>query len=130
MRKIIAGLCLVVCVIYASKPLIRNVGETKIEASPTNVMLKTKSKDLTSKSNQASHLDIESKFSGLSEVELKKSLQKNEELAKKHELFLRANQNGLDDESTEKMIEYIRVNAVIHQILLSRALDDAERDLL
>ena len=74
--------------------------------------------------------DLEQKVSGLSEEEIQDKIKLNNQMAHDLDLFARANNGNLDDKLSLKMVEYIRVNRVLHQALMDRLLDDAERDLL
>ncbi len=74
--------------------------------------------------------DLEAKFSGLSENELNHEGKLNSKMAEENQLFEKANSNKLDVNSSKLMVQYIRVNRVLNQILLERKLDEIERDTL
>ena len=74
--------------------------------------------------------DLEKEFSGLSETELNKEIKKNNQMEREADLFNKANSGKLDAKNTQKMVQYIRVNRVLHQILLQRQIEDIERSIL
>jgi hypothetical protein len=98
----------------------------KAQASETPVKAQTQDFSLP----EFSVKDLEARFSGLSEDELNHEAKLNSKMAEENQLFEKANTNKLDVNSSKLMVQYIRVNRVLNQILLDRKLEEIERDTL
>lgn len=74
----------------------------------------------------ASLTELEKEYEDDSIAEIKSAIAKNDEWAIEMKFVARANANELDDKSREEFKKYMRLNAVLYNILIERELDEGE----
>lgn len=84
--------------------------------------------ELNSIEEAADLLTLENELIEKSNEEIKRAIQENNEWAKNENFIARANANQLDEAATKKFTMYIRLNNVLHKILIDREIKEMERN--
>lgn len=63
-----------------------------------------------------------------SNEEIRKAIEQNNEWGKKENFIARANDNKLDEAGSRDFVKYIRLNNVLHKILIDRQIEEMERN--
>lgn len=73
-------------------------------------------------------LNLEKRLSKKSNEEILKAIEENNKWAEKESFIVRANDHQLDEIATKKFVKYIRLNNVLHKILIDREIEEMERN--
>jgi hypothetical protein len=74
--------------------------------------------------------EIEDDFERKTDNEIMLAIESNESWAKKMNFIAKANAQALSAQDSSDFTRYMRLNTVLHKILLERQLETAERELL
>jgi hypothetical protein len=100
---------------------------TKPESTVTN-KLKLNILNIEQNNNVPDITELEHDFEKLSNIEIKKEIDKNNALVISNKYIEKANKGELDQISAEGLLKTIRTNSVLHKILLDRQLDELESE--
>ncbi len=135
MKKIVVALILIgglvfglsknkeVVTVVKSKLQLREQSVQKIVQPELNLVQEVQSEEVG-----PSLEDIEENYHSFTEKELRAEIAKNERVAQDKQFVAKANANQMDAQTSKEFVAYIRLNAALHKILLTRQLEDVDTE--
>lgn len=113
--------------VEATKEVIKKI-PLEGKSSPDLGKAPSKSETKTREVNDEELITLEKELIEKSNEEIKEAIEKNNKWAEKENFIARANANQLDEATAKNFVMYIRLNNVLHKILIDREIEEMERN--